>query len=162
MWGNRTNESDYPLGRGGRSPCGFCEQPNISKPLRSTTDILACLEFFKDKKQEFFVALSVDGDQRLILRRIITVGLLDMSLAHPREVFAGAITDRAASVILAHNHPSGICEPSREDIKTTQQLIAAGILLGIPVRDHLVVTKTGYFSFRERGLIDNGPIYGGV
>jgi len=63
--------------------------------------------------------------------------------------------DRAASVIICHNHPSGIAEPSKEDIKTTQQLVAAGILLGIPLRDHIIVTKSGYFSFREEGLIDS-------
>lgn len=162
MGSNRTNKSDYSLGGGSGSSCVFCEQPTTPKSLHTTEDILACLEFFRDKKQEYFVTLSLDGAGNLILRRIITVGLLDMSLAHPREVFAGAITDRAASVIIGHNHPSGIAEPSSQDIKTTQQLIAAGILLGIPVRDHLIVTKTGYFSFRERGLIDNGPIYGGV
>jgi len=76
-----------------------------------------------------------------------------VSLAHPREVFAGPLTDRAASVIICHNHPSGVAEPSKEDIKTTQQLVAAGILLGIPLRDHVIITGTGYFSFREQGLI---------
>lgn len=145
----------YSLGRGSGSSCVFCEQPTVSRPLHSTRDILACLEFFRDKKQEYFVTLSVDGDGRLILRRIVTIGLLDVSLAHPREVFAGVITDRAASVIIAHNHPSGIAEPSSEDIKTTQQLAAAGILLGIQLWDHVIVTKTGYFSFREQGLIDS-------
>ena len=154
MGSNRTNKSDYSLGSGSGSSCGFCEQPTASKPLRTTTDILACLEFFKDKKQEYFVTLSLDGAGNLILRRIITIGLLDMSLAHPREVFAGVITDRAAGVIIGHNHPSGIAEPSSEDVKTTQQLVAAGILLGIPLLDHLIVTKDNYFSFREQGLID--------
>jgi len=61
--------------------------------------------------------------------------------------------DRAASVIIAHNHPSGVAEPSKEDVKTTQQLVAAGILLGLPLDDHFIVTKTGYFSFREQGLM---------
>jgi len=99
------------------------------------------------------VCLSLDSGGRLISQRVITIGLLDTALAHPREVFAGSLTDRAASVIVAHNHPSGICEPSSEDIKTTQQLMAAGVLLGIPLQDHYIVTKTGYFSFREQGLI---------
>lgn len=143
----------HSFGRSNGSSCVFCEQPTISKPLHTAKDVLACLEFFRDKKQEYFVTLSVDSGGRLILRRIVTIGLLDMSLAHPREVFAGPITDRAASVIIAHNHPSGVCEPSNEDIKTTQQLIAAGILLGIPLRDHLIISKSGYVSFRERGLI---------
>jgi DNA repair protein RadC len=80
--------------------------------------------------------------------------LLDVSLVHPREAFADLLIDRAASVIICHNHPSGVAEPSKEDIKTTQQLIAAGILLGIPLKDHFIITKTGYFSFKEAGLID--------
>lgn len=99
------------------------------------------------------MTLSLDSGRRLIARRVVTIGLLNVSLAHPREVFAGAITDRAASVIICHNHPSGVAEPSDEDIKTTQQLIAAGILLGIPLDDHFIVTETGYFSFREQGLM---------
>lgn len=153
MRSDRTNGHSYGGSNGGS--CVFCEQPSVSRPLRSAKDVLACLEFFGDKKQEYFVTLSLDGAGNLILRRIVTIGLLDMSLAHPREVFAGPLTDRAASIIVAHNHPSGVAEPSSEDIKTTQQLIAAGILLGVPLRDHVIVTKSGYFSFRERGLIDD-------
>jgi DNA repair protein RadC len=80
--------------------------------------------------------------------------LLDLSLTHPREVFAGPLTDRAASVIICHNHPSGVAEPSKKDIKTTQQLVAAGILLGVPLQDHLIIANTGYFSFREHGLVE--------
>lgn len=152
MRGDYPNSSrSYGGSNGGE--CVFCEQPTISKPLRSTKDILACLEFFKDKKQEYFVTLSLDGAGNLILRRIVTIGLLDVSLVAVREVFAGPLTDRAKSVIVAHNHPSGIAEPSSEDIKTTQQLAAAGVLLGIRMEDHLIVTETGYFSFREHGLV---------
>lgn len=101
----------HSFGRNNGSSCVFCEQPTVSKTLSSTKDILACLDFFKDKNQEYFVTLSLDGAGNLILRRIVTIGLLDMSLAHPREVFAGPLTDRAASIIIAHNHPSGISEP---------------------------------------------------
>lgn len=151
MRSDRNSGHSYGGSNGGQ--CGFCEQPTVSKPLRSTKDILACLEFFRDKKQEYFVTLSVDSSGGLILRRIVTIGLLDVSLAHPREVFAGPLTDRAASIIAVHNHPSGICEPSSEDIKTTQQIVAAGILLGIPLLDHVIVTKDSHFSFREQGLI---------
>lgn len=108
-----------------------------SKPLLTTTDaILAQLKFIRNKRQEYFICFSLDSAGRLIARRIVTIGLLDVSLAHPREVFAGPLKDRAASVIIAHNHPSGAASPSKEDIKTTQQLVAAGILLGIPLDDH--------------------------
>lgn len=147
-------KNDHSYGGSKGSSCPVCQQPIVSKPLRTTKDVLACLEHFRDKKQEYFVTLSIDSGGRLIQRRVVTIGLLNVSLAHPREIFAGPLTDRAAAIIICHNHPSGEAEPSDEDIKTTQQLIAAGILLGIPLRDHFIVTKTGHFSFREQGLID--------
>jgi DNA repair protein RadC len=125
-----------------------------AKPLLTATDaILAQLNFIRNKKQEYFVCLSLDSTQRLIARRTVTIGLLDVSLVHPREIFAGPLKDRAASVIVAHNHPSGIPTPSKEDIKTTQQLIAAGILLGIPLDDHLILTNTELYSFKRYYLL---------
>ncbi len=127
---------------------------NKAKPLAAADDVLSHLHYIRNKKQEYFVCLSLDSGGRLIARRTVTIGLLNVSLAHPREVFAGPLKDRAASVIIAHNHPSGVAEPSDEDIKTTQQLIAAGILLGVPLKDHIIITKTTYFSFRGHGLID--------
>jgi DNA repair protein RadC len=124
------------------------------KPLLTTTDaILAQLNFIRAKKQEYFVCLSLDSAQRLIARRVITIGLLDVSLAHPREVFAGPLKDRAASIIVAHNHPSGVAVPSNEDLKTTQQLVAAGQLLGIKLRNHIIVTKQSYYCFRHGGML---------
>lgn len=125
-----------------------------TRPLLTTTDaILAQLNFIRNKKQEYFICLSLDSAQRLITRRTVTIGLLDVSLAHPREVFAAPLKDRAASVIIAHNHPSGIATPSKADLKTTQHLIAAGILLGIPLHDHFIVAHTNHYSFREHQLI---------
>lgn len=135
-------------------PCPLCENPvNRGKLLRKTEDILTCLGHFRSKKQEYFVSLSLDSGQRLIARRIVTIGLLDTALTHPREVFAGPLVDRAASVIIAHNHLSGDAAPSHEDIRTTQQLVAAGILLGIPLRDHIIVARTKHYSFRVNHLI---------
>jgi DNA repair protein RadC len=124
------------------------------KPLLTTTDaILAQLNFIRAKKQEYFVCLSLDSAQRLIARRVVTIGLLDVSFAHPREVFAGPLKDRAASIIVAHNHPSGTASPSKEDTKTTQQLVAAGQLLGIKIRDHVIVTAKRHYSYRQNCLI---------
>lgn len=134
-------------------PCPFCQAPTITEPLRTSQDILACLEHFRRKKQEYFICLSLNSDSRLIARRIVSIGSLTSTLAHPREVFAGAISDHAACVVVAHNHPSDIAEPSGEDIKTTQQLVAAGILLGIPLRDHIIVTSDTYYSFRANSLL---------
>lgn len=136
--------------------CVFCErfsEAEKARPLRSTKDVLVYLDHFRTKKQEFVVCLSLDSRHRLIARRVITLGLVDTSLAHPREVFTGAVTDHAVSVIVAHNHPSGIVKPSEDDIKTTQQLVAAGILLGIPLRGHVIVAEKRHYSFRENHLL---------
>src|SRR5690554_2984309 len=111
-------------------PCPLCYRPVVAKPLRSNKDVLACLAHFRDKRQEFLVCLSLDSGRRLISQRVITIGLLDTALAHPHEVFAGPLTDRAASVIIAHNHPSGVAAPSGNDIALTQQLAAAGLQIG--------------------------------
>jgi len=116
-------------------------------------DILSCLNFIRNKKQEYVVCLSLDSAGRVMIRRVVTIGLLDMALAHPREVFAAPLKDRAASIIVAHNHPSGITEPSSADIEMTQQLAAAGQLLGIPLRDHIIVTSKTHYSFKANLLI---------
>jgi DNA repair protein RadC len=139
-----------------KEQCPFCyefDDQKTSKPLHKNKDILTYLDHFRDKKQEYFICLSLDSGERLISRRIVTVGLLDSTLVHPREVFAGPLVDRAASVIVAHNHPSGDPEPSKQDITTTQQLVAAGILLGVPLHDHFIVTLAGHYSFKQNYLI---------
>ena len=123
------------------------------EPLQTQQDILAQLHDIRSKQQEYFICLSLDGGQRLIVQRTITIGTLDAVLAHPREVFADAIADRAASIIIAHNHPSGDPHPTPQDIDLTQQLAGAGQLLGIPLRDHLIVTKTEHFSYRQHHLL---------
>jgi DNA repair protein RadC len=124
-----------------------------TKPLIKIEDTLLHLKFIRTKKQEYILCLSLDSGNRLIARRVVTIGTLTSSLVHPREVFAGPLKDRAASVIVAHNHPSGDPHPSRKDIEATQQLIAAGILLGIPLRDHIILTKESSFSFKSSHLI---------
>lgn len=124
-----------------------------SRPLYTTEDVLPYLKFIRTKKQEYILCLSLDSGNRLIARRVVTIGTLTSSLVHPREVFAGPLKDRAASVIVVHNHPSGDPHPSRKDIEATQQLIAGGILLGIPVRDHLIVSREGYYSFKNHHML---------
>ena len=94
--------------------------------------------------------LTLDGANRLIDSSIVFVGTLNQSLVHPREIFAKAIEDRAASIILAHNHPSGNLEPSTEDEAVTDKLRRAGELLGIEVLDHLIIAKGGFCSLMER------------
>lgn len=124
-----------------------------SKKITEAKDVLPFLSDITDKQQEYFVCISLNGANEVIEKRIVTVGLLDKSQVHPREVFADVITDRAASVILAHNHPSGELKPSNSDLKIHEQLTEAGKILGISVLDHIIVAKKGYFSFQERGLL---------
>ena len=118
------------------------EQPVIDSPDKAADQ----LSDIRDKKQEYFVCLTLDGANRLISKRIITIGTLTSSLVHPREVFAEAISDRAASIIVAHNHPSGNLQSSDADIQVTERLKEAGVLLGINLVDHIIVTSKGFVS----------------
>lgn len=103
--------------------------------------------------QEHFVVLFLDTKNRMIGRKTIFVGSLNATIVHPREVFRAAIENSAASIICAHNHPSGDPAPSQEDISITRRLIEAGELVGIGVLDHVVVGKEGYVSLKQRGLM---------
>lgn len=85
--------------------------------------------------------------------RVISIGLIDRSPVHPREVFADALSDRASAVIVAHNHPSGGIEPSPSDISITAQLKAAGAIVGIELLDHIIFNRAEYFSFLENGKL---------
>ena len=121
--------------------------------IETAGDVVPLLADIVGKTQEHFVCMTLNGANELIERRIVTIGLLDKSLVHPRDVFADVITDRAAAVIFAHNHPSGDVQPSEADLKTQEQLVQAAKILGIRVLDHIIVTRKGYFSFQESGLI---------
>jgi DNA repair protein RadC len=121
--------------------------------VHKADDVLPLISYIADKKQEYFLCVSLNGANEVIGNRVVTVGLLNTSQVHPREVFVDAISDRAASVILAHNHPSGVLEPSPDDIATTRQLVDAGKILGIPVLDHIIITKKSHLSFKEGGFM---------
>lgn len=107
----------------------------------------------RDLRHEEFWALLLTTSNHLMRELRITSGTLNSSLVHPRECFAEAITERAASVIFVHNHPSGNHEPSQEDIAITKQLAEAGKILGIPVYDHLIIGGAQFSSFAQRGLL---------
>ena len=121
--------------------------------ITEAQDVMPLLADIADKKQEHFVCISLNGAHEVIKKRIVTIGLVDRSQVHPREVYADVISDRAAAVIFAHNHPSGDLKPSNSDFKIHEQLTEAGKILGIRILDHLIVTRKGYYSFQEAGLI---------
>lgn len=128
------------------------------KRLLSTADILPLLKDISADRQEHFIVLSIDSGRRLINKRVVFIGTVDTVMAHPREVYAGAVADFATSVIVAHNHPSGDPTPSRQDIATTQQLVAAGQILGVKLLDHIIVAEREHYSFLASGMMLDGDI----
>ncbi len=133
----------------------FSRRKLVNKKLiiREASDILPLVSDITTKKQEYFQCISLTGANEVIECRTITIGLLNSSQVHPREVFADAITDRAASVIFVHNHPSGQTKPSPEDVRVTQRLCDAGKILGISILDHIIVTEKEYYSFCDSGTL---------
>jgi len=131
----------------------FSTDPSSKKKIAAPADIIPLVAFLTGKKQEHFICITLSGAHEVLAIRTVTVGLLNHSLVHPREVFAEAITDRAAAIICVHNHPSGTLEPSSQDLAITRQLADAGTLLGIRLLDHLIVSDTGWLSLKERGLM---------
>jgi len=121
--------------------------------ITTATDALPLLADIGGKTQEHFICFSMNGANEVIERRTVTIGLLDRSQVHPREVFADVIADRAAAVIFAHNHPSGDPKPSDADLAIHEQLTQAAKILGIRVLDHIIVAKTGHYSYQQAGLI---------
>jgi len=107
----------------------------------------------KDKAKEHFKLILLNPRNKIIGISTISIGTLNASLVHPREVFKDAITHSAASVVLAHNHPSGDPEPSEDDLKITKKLVDAGKILGIEVLDHIIIAKNGFKSLANEGLI---------
>ena len=123
-------------------------------PMRSPRDVAAAFApRLEDLPVEEFHVAILDAQHRLERDVTVTRGLLNSSLVHPREVFREAIAERAAAIILVHNHPSGDPTPSADDRLVTEQLVAAGRLLDIPVHDHVIVGRGRYTSFAEAGLL---------
>ena len=105
----------------------------------------------RDYHKEHFYIIALNSRNYSIAE--VSVGSLNASVVHPREVFAEAIRNKAASVIFAHNHPSGDPEPSEDDLEITKRLVESGKILGIEVLDHIIVAKDGFFSFKNKGLL---------
>ena len=116
-------------------------------------DVLPLIANYADRKQEHFICISINGANEVITSRVVSVGLVNKTQVHPREVFADPITDRAAAIIVAHNHPSGSLLPSKEDIEVTKQLKTAGETLGIRLIDHVIFNHKEYYSFLEKGAL---------
>ncbi|MEE8584028.1 MAG: DNA repair protein RadC [Acidobacteriota bacterium] len=116
-------------------------------------DALPLVRHYADRKQEHFLCISLNGANEVIATRVVSVGLVNRTQVHPREVFADPIADRAVSVIVAHNHPSGTPAPSSQDVEVTRRLKAAGDILGISLIDHIIFTRNSYYSFQEHNKV---------
>lgn len=114
-------------------------------------DVLPLIQHYADRKQEHFICISINGANEVIASRVVSVGLVNRTQVHPREVFADPITDRASVIIIAHNHPAGGLTPSNEDLEITKQLKSAGETLGIRLLDHIIFNHKGHYSFLESG-----------
>ena len=122
--------------------------------VKTDRDVFNLVSEVANEKQEYFLTLTLDGANHLIEKRTVFIGTLNQSLVHPREIFADALNDRAAGIILVHNHPSGKNEPSIEDYDVTDRLVNVGKLMGIDIMDHLIVSKSGYYSFQRNGYFN--------
>jgi DNA repair protein RadC len=121
--------------------------------IHSPKDVLKQTSHLKENKKENFVVLYLDARNKLILKETVSIGTINASLVHPREVFEPAIKELAVQIILVHNHPSGDPEPSEDDLAMTKRLVEAGKILGIDVIDHIIISKSKFFSFKDRRLI---------
>jgi len=124
-----------------------------NKRITSAKEVYEELKEFSTKNQEHFLSITLDGASHIINTRTVFIGTLNQSMVHPREVFADAIADRAAGIIIAHNHPSGTLEASRADIQITQRLKEVSKLVGIELLDHVILAKHGFYSFSDEGLL---------
>lgn len=128
--------------------------PTEVRAINSPADAYSLLRtYLAGSDREHFVAVLADTKNKVIGINTVSVGALNTTIVHPREVFKPAILCNAASVLLAHNHPSGDATPSEDDKAMTQRLCDAGTILGITVLDHIIIGENGYFSFKAQGLI---------
>ncbi|MDR2370778.1 MAG: DNA repair protein RadC [Treponema sp.] len=120
-------------------------------------DVFSLIRHHADRKQERFLCLSLNGAHEVLAVRVVTVGLVNRTIVHPREVYAETITDHAVAVVVAHNHPSGQLIPSKEDDEVTTRLNIAADILGINFLDHIIFSDTAYFSYRQSNRLGISP-----
>lgn len=126
--------------------------------IRCPEDIFENVKHYSDREQECLVVISLNGAKEIISEHVISIGTMDKTLIHPREVFSTAIKERAAAIVMAHNHPSGNTSPSPDDIKATLRISECGKMLGIKLMDHIVFSKEQYYSFLQHKE-ENGVVF---
>ena len=126
---------------------------HLGAHIKSPCDVIPFVNHYAMNDKEHFLAVTLNGGHNIIQIHVVSVGTTNRTIIHPREVFGEAIRENATAIILCHNHPSGHTYPSPEDIETTNNLIEASKIIGIPVLDHIIIDCNSYFSFKEHGLL---------
>ena len=133
----------------------FSRRRNLKngKSITTPADIYSEIKHFYSEEQEKMIVVALNGAHEILSTKVVTLGLINRTVVHPREVFADALKQRAVTIAIAHNHPSRNLEPSEEDKNVTDRIVKVGEILGIKVLDHLVFSDYGYYSFLEHGLM---------
>ncbi|MBQ9630946.1 MAG: DNA repair protein RadC [Treponema sp.] len=128
---------------------------HLNAIIRHPSDVVTFVKNYSVLPKEHFICITLNGGHEIIKIRVVTVGTINRTLVHPREVFSEALMENAAAIIVCHNHPSGSCTPSLEDIEATRNLLEAANIIGISLLDHIILDREGYFSFLEHNLLFN-------
>ncbi|HAH62337.1 MAG TPA: hypothetical protein DCL73_09605 [Treponema sp.] len=126
---------------------------HLHSVVRQPKDVVPFVRNYSVLPKEHFICITLNGGHEILKIRVASVGTINRTLVHPREIFSEALVENAAAMIVCHNHPSGTCEPSEEDIETTKTLIAASRIVGITLLDHIILDRDSYFSFLEHNLL---------
>ena len=121
--------------------------------IESVKDVIAQFSYLREKSREHLACLYLNARNEVLFKKHLFVGTLDANICHPREIFKHALEKNAASIILVHNHPSGDPQPSKADLEITKRIKEAGKIMGIDVLDHIIISKSKYFSFKQKKLI---------
>ena len=131
----------------------FVRERATSAEIKTSKDLYEAVKDLADADREMFVVILLNARQAIIGREVVSIGTLNQSLVHPREVFKSAIVKSAGSIVIVHNHPGGTTTPSCEDDAVTRRLVSAGKIIGIPILDHIIVGDNGYYSYRDHGVL---------
>ncbi len=145
-------------GEAGLNTRGYVADSKIVYPAKikridSAGDIHDLLRGYRRKGQEHFICITLNAANEVIKKHVISIGTVNQAMIHPRDIFRAAIKDNAVAIIISHNHPSGQLKASQEDIKITKRLKSAGALIGIELLDHVIVSKYGYSSMKDIGIL---------
>lgn len=126
---------------------------HLKAPIRTPSDVIPFVRNYAVSQKEHFLLITLNGGHEIIQIHVVSVGTLNKTLIHPREIFSEAIRENAAAIIVCHNHPSGNSNPSSDDVESTRILLNAAEIIGIELLDHIIVDCESYFSFLEHNLL---------